>query len=68
MATFMATSAVVTTGLAEDCRVRAVMTFWPAPFTHSGQWKPTEAWFMHDGQMGRSQRWQRTPARRSLWR
>jgi hypothetical protein len=43
----------------------AVMTFWRPRRAHSGQWKPTEAWFMHAGQMGRSQRWHRTPARRS---
>jgi hypothetical protein len=30
---------------------------------HSGQWNPTEAWCMQRGQMGRSQRWQMTPAR-----
>ena len=30
-----------------------------------GQWNPTDAWCMHWGQMGRSQRWQITPARRS---
>ncbi len=35
---------------------------------HSGQWKPTEAWCMHDGQIGRSQRWQLMPATRSGWR
>ena len=28
--------------------------------THSGHWKPTEASRMQSGQMGRSQRWQRT--------
>jgi hypothetical protein len=28
--------------------------------THSGHWKPTEAWRMQSGQIGRSQRWQRT--------
>ena len=38
------------------------------PFTHSGHWKPTEACTMQLGQMGRSQRWQVTPARRSGWR
>ena len=31
-------------------------------FTHSGQWNPTDAWCMQRGQMGRSQRWQITPA------
>jgi hypothetical protein len=35
---------------------------------HSGQWKPTDAWFMQDGQIGRSQRWQEMPATRSGWR
>jgi len=30
-----------------------------------GHWKPTAALFMQDGQIGRSQRWQRTPAGRS---
>jgi hypothetical protein len=38
---------------------------WRPERAHSGQWNPTDAWFMHDGQMGRLQRWQRTPARRS---
>jgi hypothetical protein len=30
-----------------------------------GHWKPTAALFMQSGQIGRSQRWQRTPAGRS---
>jgi len=32
---------------------------------HSGQWKPTEAVFMHRAQILRSHRWHRTPARLS---
>ena len=44
---------------------RAVTTFWRPLRVHSGQWNPTDAWCMHWGQMGRSQRWQITPARRS---
>jgi hypothetical protein len=32
--------------------------------THSGHWKPTEAPTMHAGQIGRSQRVQRTPVSR----
>ncbi len=47
---------------------RAVSTFWRPRWAHSGQWKPTDALIMHWGQMGRSQRWQATPARRSPWR
>jgi hypothetical protein len=47
---------------------RAGITRWRPPRAHSGQWKPTDAWFMHAGQIDRSQRWQRTPARRSGWR
>jgi hypothetical protein len=38
------------------------------PFTQSGHWKPTDACTMQLGQIGRSQRWQVTPARRSGWR
>src|SRR5690348_6154077 len=37
-------------------------------FTHSGQWKPTDAWTMQLGQMKRLHRWQLTPAERSGWR
>lgn len=33
--------------------------------TQLGHWKPTEALTMHSGQMGRSQRVQRTPVSRS---
>jgi hypothetical protein len=47
---------------------RAVSTFWRPVRAHSGQWKPTEAWCMQAGQIGRSHRWQRTPARRSACR
>ncbi len=36
----------------------------PLP-THSGHWKPTEALTMQSGQIGRSQRTQRTPVSRS---
>ena len=43
-------------------------TRWAPEVAHSGQWKPTDAWIMQDGQIGRSQRWQTTPARRSSCR
>jgi hypothetical protein len=33
--------------------------------THAGHWNPTDAWAMQLGQIGRPQRWQLTPARRS---
>ena len=59
---------MVTGAAAPADTFRAVYTFCPEPFTHSGQWKPTEAWRMQSGQIGRSQRWHRTPARRSPWR
>jgi hypothetical protein len=35
---------------------------------HSGHCQPTDAEFMQDGQIGRSHRWQLTPAERSGWR
>lgn len=35
---------------------------------HSGHWNPTDAVIMQLGQIGRLQRWQVTPARRSWWR
>jgi hypothetical protein len=47
------------------CSERGVRTFWRPERVHSGQWKPTDAVFMQSGQIGRSQRWQITPARRS---
>jgi hypothetical protein len=43
-------------------------TFWAPDEVHAGQWKPTEAGIMQSPQMGRPQRWQLTPARRSAWR
>ena len=43
-------------------------TFCLPALAHSGQWKPTDAWCMHRGQIGRSQRWQITPANWSGWR
>ncbi|MEZ5203726.1 MAG: hypothetical protein R2701_04885 [Acidimicrobiales bacterium] len=43
-------------------------TFCEPCLAHSGQWNPTEAWCMQLGQMGRSHRWQITPAGRSGWR
>ncbi len=43
-------------------------TFWAPLRAHSGQWYPTDAWFMHCGQMGRSQRWHTTPAAVPGWR
>jgi hypothetical protein len=46
----------------------AVYTFWAPAFVHSGQWNPTDAWCMQRGQIGRSQRWQTTPAGVSGWR
>jgi hypothetical protein len=46
----------------------AVYTFWAPAFVHSGQWNPTEAWCMQRGQIGRSHRWQTTPAGVSGWR
>ena len=49
-------------------RGRPRYSFWAPFFTHSGQWNPTEAWCMHAGQMGRSQRWQTTPAGWPGWR
>ncbi len=39
-----------------------------ACLVHSGQWNPTEACTMQSGQIGRSQRWHDTPARRFGWR
>jgi hypothetical protein len=36
--------------------------------TQDGHWKPTAAWFMQSGQIGRSQRWQRMCVSRSVWR
>jgi hypothetical protein len=44
------------------------MTWARLPPAQSGQWKPTDAWRMQSGQIGRSQRWQRTPARLPSWR
>ena len=43
---------------------------WPArpSATHSGHWKPTDAVVMQSGQIGRSQRAQRTYVSRSVWR
>ena len=46
-----------------DVRVRGT-DFTPS-LKQFGHWKPTAALFMHAGQIGRSQRWQRTPAGRS---
>jgi hypothetical protein len=62
-------STLVTIG-SDDCRHDGATAFdrlAPAE-VHSGQWNPTEACTMHDGQIGRPQRWQVTPARRSVWR
>jgi len=56
------------TGRDAPANDRALTTRWGAALVHSGQWKPTDAWCMQAGQMGRSQRWHRTPARRSSWR
>jgi hypothetical protein len=67
--TFKASSVIVTIWLLpratppSDVRVRGI-DFTPS-VKHDGHWKPTAALFMHDGQIGRSQRWQRTPAGRS---
>jgi hypothetical protein len=47
---------------------RADTTRWGRALVHSGQWNPTDAWCMQDGQIGRSHRWHRTPARRSACR
>ncbi|GAA3569266.1 hypothetical protein GCM10022235_43020 [Kribbella ginsengisoli] len=46
-----------------EVRVRGI-DFTPS-LKHDGHWKPTAALFMQAGQIGRSQRWQRTPAGRS---
>ncbi|MXW95341.1 MAG: hypothetical protein F4110_07435 [Acidimicrobiaceae bacterium] len=50
--------------LAVICRL-AVTGRAPRRTTHSGQWKPTEAWCMQSTQISRSHRWQLTPPRRS---
>jgi hypothetical protein len=63
----MATIVSVATGR-DFVRLRADTVRWGVARVHSGQWNPTDAWFMQSGQMGRSQRWHRTPARRSVWR
>src|SRR5215218_8842891 len=58
-------------GVALGVRPNAALprtTFCLPCFAHSGQWNPTEAWCMHAGQIGLSQRWQTTPARRSEWK
>ena len=34
-------------------------------WTQEGHWKPTAAWFMQSGQIGRPQRWQRMCVSRS---
>jgi hypothetical protein len=60
---FVATRVNVRTGRVTS--ERAVTTFWRPLRVQSGQWNPTDAWCMHAGQIGRSQRWQITPARRS---
>jgi hypothetical protein len=46
-----------------DVRVRGT-DFTPS-LKQDGHWNPTDALFMQEGQMGLSQRWQRTPAGRS---
>ena len=43
-------------------------TFCAPVFEHSGHWNPTDAWCMHCGQIGRSHRWQTTPAGVPGWR
>ncbi|GAA3411645.1 hypothetical protein [Streptosporangium vulgare] len=61
--TLMINSAQVTRGVVTarppntDCACRTPLL--PSA-AHSGHWKPTEASRMQSGQMGRSQRWQRT--------
>ena len=65
-ATLRAMSTWVTMGRVVSWPGRTI--FWAPDFVHSGQWKPTDAWRMQSGQMGRSQRWQTTPARRSVCR
>jgi hypothetical protein len=64
--TLTAISATVTYGVVPSDL--AVYTFCLPLLVHSGQWKPTDAVRMQSGQMGRSQRWHRTPARRLPWR
>ena len=59
----MAMSTLVTTMSPRSCEART--TFCAPCLVHSGQWKPTDAWCMQSGQIGRSHRWQITPARRS---
>ncbi len=60
-----ATLAAINTWVSNGRVCRAAVpryTFWAPTLAHSGQWKPTDAWFMHRGQIGRSHRWQITPA------
>jgi hypothetical protein len=45
-------------GTMPPAMVRGARTFLAASATQTGQWKPTDASFMHSGQMGRPQRWQ----------
>jgi hypothetical protein len=54
----------VTTGRAKN-NDEPVCTFCPPDAEHSGQWNPTDAVLMHDGQMWRSHLWHLTPASRS---
>jgi hypothetical protein len=65
----MPISTLVTTGSPPDLKAAGPLTtrVFRAP-AHSGHWKPTEACTMQAGQIGRSQRWHRTPATRSGWR
>jgi hypothetical protein len=51
-------------GVMRDFNVRT----WGPPFTQAGHWNPTGAAIMSSGQIGRSQRVQRTPLGRSGWR
>jgi hypothetical protein len=59
---------MVTIGRPPERADRAGITRWAEARVHSGHWKPTEACTMQLGQMGRPQRWQVTPARRSVCR
>ena len=67
-ATFTAMRIWVRTGRFPARAAGPRYSFWAPFFTHSGQWNPTEAWCMQAGQMGRSQRWQTTPAGWPVWR
>ncbi|AXT86960.1 hypothetical protein C6I20_15335 [Aeromicrobium sp. A1-2] len=51
--------------IAPPAIVRGARTDLAPSATHDGQWKPTDASFMHSGQISRSQRWHEMYASRS---